>query len=78
MKKNSWHLNFYTVGVIIFSSVSFYQKKATKPKIFFLKKETKPKPVQTDRFGSVFFRFDSVFSGFFLFGFGSIFLVSGL
>jgi hypothetical protein len=38
MKKNSWHLNFYTVGVIIFSLVSFYQKKNNQTKNFFFKK----------------------------------------
>jgi ribosomal protein L7Ae-like RNA K-turn-binding protein len=44
----------FFLGVFIFSSVWFLLKKVTKPN--FLKKKTKPKPVQTDRF-----RFGSVF-----------------
>jgi len=77
--------------VIIFGSVRFLFKKNNQTEFFKIKKL---KPVQTDRFrfGSVwFFRtetgsnwFDSVFLvwlGFFrvfLYGFGSVFSVSGL
>jgi hypothetical protein len=62
--------------VIIFGSVRFLSKKVTKPKLFFFEKktETEPKPGQTDRFRFGFLgktgsnRFGSVFSGF-----GSVF-----
>ena len=63
-------------GVIIFGSIRFLLKKIIKPKLF----KKKPKPVQTNSFGSVrffktktgqtglarfFFQFSSVFSRFF-------------
>jgi hypothetical protein len=38
MKKNSWHLNFYTVGVIIFSSVFLSKKNNQTKKVFFKKR----------------------------------------
>jgi hypothetical protein len=81
---------FCFLGCSRFGSIRFLSKKVTKPNFyFFIKKtETEPKPVQTDRFrfGSVrffraktglarFFRFGS---GFFRFGFGSVFPVPGL
>jgi len=61
-------------------------KTMSKPNFFYKKTETEPKPVQTEsarffRFGSVFFclaRFFSVWLGFFLVGFDSVFSVSGL
>jgi hypothetical protein len=71
-----------------FSSIRFYSKKNNKTEIK-KKTETKPKPVQTDRFrfGSIFLdknQFKPVWLGFsglarfFQFGFGSVFSVSGL
>jgi hypothetical protein len=87
----------WKLGVIIFGSVLFLSKKSNQTEIFFKKK---PKPGQTDRFrfgsffmektgsnrfGSVFLGFGSVFSvfpvwlgfflGFFQFRFGSGFSV---
>jgi hypothetical protein len=77
--------------VFIFGLVRFLSKEVTKP-IFFLKKP-KPVQTDRFRFGFLeqkpvqtglarFFRFGSVwawfFSGFFQFGFGLVFPVSGL
>jgi hypothetical protein len=45
----------FALGVIIFGLVRFLSKKITKP-VFFKKTETKPKPIQTDRFRFGYFR----------------------
>jgi len=71
--------DFLFVGVFIFGSVRFLSKKVTKPNFFLKKTETgsnrpvsvrffRAKPVQTGL--ARFFRFGSVFSGFF--GSGSV------
>jgi hypothetical protein len=76
-KINLSQLTCHIIGVIIFCSVRFLSKKITKLK--FLKKKTKtdsnrPVSVRFDFFriktGSK--RFRSFFSGFFLFGFSSV------